>query len=325
MKEVALLTKLPYLKEAGQAVFKDSGIQKFSDVITQWNGQDISGFGMIGAPLSKSSISDSGASFAPGVMRKILNSMATYAVEDDVDLIDIPLFDIGDISMHITDMTESHNRIETTLFHLLEGNPKLIPLIFGGDHSISAPTIKGFAQAKGKIGVIQFDAHHDIRNLQDGGPSNGTPFRNLIDSGVLKGEHLYQIGIRNFANSKTYYDQSQEFGIHVYTMKDVRKWGVLTLVQEAYKQLSNEVDAIYLSVDIDVIDQAFAPGCPAVSPGGMVPDELFLGIKWLGEQEGTMAIDIVEIDPKQDFREMTSKIGVFSLLSFLIGKKRLMG
>ena len=74
----------------------------------------------------------------------------------------------------------------------------MIPIVLGGDHSISFPSITGFANSKGKVGIIQFDAHHDLRNLDDGGPSNGTPFRSLLENGVITGKQLVQIGIRNF-------------------------------------------------------------------------------------------------------------------------------
>jgi formiminoglutamase len=312
----------PYLKPAGQAVFKDSGITKFGEIIQSWNGTPFKGYGLIGVPLSKPSISHSGAAFAPDTMRSVLKNTATYAIEEDVDLIQLPLVDFGDVLMHVTDLKKSHNRIEEVVKSVVQENPEMIPIILGGDHSISCPTIKGFKNGKGgTVGVIQFDAHHDVRNREDGGPSNGTPFRGLIESGTLLPEHLIQIGIRNFANSREYTQYALNQGVTVYTMKDVRKRGMLALVTEAYETLSQKVDTIYLSVDIDVLDQTFAPGCPAIGPGGMTTEDLFEGVKWLGAQKKTQAIDIVEIDPKQDFRDMTSRVGVFTFLSFLIGKE----
>jgi len=313
---------VPFLKPAGQAVFKDSGLTKFSEVLQKWSGEAVSGYGLIGAPLSKPSISHSGAAFAPEVMRSVLKNTATYAVEDEIDLINAPLFDFGDVLMHVTDIDESHRRIEAAIQRVLEDHPDVIPMILGGDHSITCPAVKGYRGAKrGKIGIIQFDAHHDVRNRLDGGPSNGTPFRGLIESGTLRPEHLVQIGIRNFSNSMEYTHYAANQGITVYTMKDVRERGMLPIVSESYQKLREQVDSIYLSVDIDVLDQAFAPGCPAIGPGGMTTDDLFSGIKWLGAQEKTRAIDIVEIDPKQDVRDMTSRVGVWTLLSFLIGKE----
>lgn len=312
----------PFLKPAGQAVFKDSGITKFGEIIKSWDGEPFKGYGIVGVPLSKPSISHSGAAFAPDAMRTVLKNTATYAVEEELDLINLPLVDFGDVLMHVTDIQECHKRIEEAVKSVVQSNPDLVPIILGGDHSTSCPSIKGFkAGIGGTVGVIQFDAHHDVRNREDGGPSNGTPFRGLIESGTLDPANLVQIGIRNFSNSKEYTRYALDQGVTVYTMKDVRERGIQALVADAYEALSQKVDTIYLSVDIDVLDQAFAPGCPAIGPGGMTTDDLFAGVKWLGTQEKTRAIDIVEIDPKLDFRDVTSRVGVFTVLSFLIGKE----
>lgn len=310
------------LKNAGEAVFQDSGITKFGQIIQTADENSEVHFGLVGLPLSKPSISHSGASMAPGVMRSLLRNTATYAIEEALDLKDVPIHDLGDVEMHVTDLKASHQYIEETLYSLYQIYPDMVPLILGGDHSVSCPSIKAFGKAKGTVGIIQFDAHHDLRNLDDGGPSNGTPFRGLIESGAINPEHLVQIGLRNFSNSLIYHQYALEQGITVKTMKDVRKKGLLTLVKDAYEQLVSQVDCIYLSVDIDVIDQAFAPGCPAIGPGGVYPDDLFEAIQFLSQQALTQAIDIVEIDPTQDYRDMTSKIGVYSILSFLIGKKK---
>ncbi|MGV3489472.1 MAG: formimidoylglutamase [Tuberibacillus sp.] len=314
--------QVAYLRPAGQAVFKDNGLIKFGETLRTWDGKPAKGYGLIGAPLSKPSISHSGAAFAPEVIRSIFKNTATYAIEEDIDLLHTPIVDFGDVLMHVTDLQESHNRIQAAVKEVMEKNPEIIPIILGGDHSITCPSFKGFKEAKGgTIGVIQFDAHHDVRNREDGGPSNGTPFRGLIESGALKPEHLVQIGIRNFSNSRTYSDYAANRGVTIFTMKNVRDKGILALVQESYQKLAGQVDEIYLSVDIDVLDQAFAPGCPAIGPGGMTNDDLFAGVKWLSAQEKTRAIDIVEIDPKQDFRDMTSRVGTFVILMFILGKE----
>lgn len=325
---------LKYLKPAGLANFKDSMVTKFGDVLVDWQMsrarsdrkakiESSNGYGLVGLPLSKPSISHSGASFAPEVMRSIFKNMATYAVEEDLDLSSVSFYDFGDVLMHVTDLAESHHRVEETLYEIVKSEPDIIPIILGGDHSVTKPAFSGFARAMGnrKVGIIQFDAHHDLRNREDGGPSNGTPFRGLIEDGVLEPCHLIQIGLRNFSNSAAYSGYAKENGILFYTMKDVRLQGIEALIKKAYGLLEEKVDLIYVSVDVDVLDQAFAPGCPAVGPGGMEPDDLFDALKFLGTQEKTAAIDIVEIDPKQDFRDLTSRVGVYSFLSFVVGKE----
>ncbi|TKI89763.1 formimidoylglutamase, partial [Bacillus cereus] len=89
------------------------------------------------------------------------------------------------------------------------------------------------ANSKGKVGIIQFDAHHDLRNLDDGGPSNGTPFRSLLENDVIAGKQLVQIGIRNFSNARAYHEYAIEHGVTVYTMKDVREREIKDIITES--------------------------------------------------------------------------------------------
>jgi formiminoglutamase len=311
-----------FLKEAGKAVFQDRYVKKASEMLQKWDGKLGGRVGIIGAPLSKSSISHSGAAFAPSTIRSMLSSYSTYSIEENIDLGDIQITDFGDIVMHPTDIVKSQNRIKETIEQLVAANRETFWIVLGGDHSISYPAISGFQKHWGKVGIIQFDAHHDLRNLEDGGPTNGTPFRNLIESDTINGRHLIQIGIRDFANSKAYTDYGKQQGVTIYTMKDVCSREMKDIIAESIQQLEKEVDAVYVSVDMDVLDQAFAPGCPAIGPGGMDSQSLFEAITFLGEKEIVKALDIVEIDPMMDFRDMTSRTAAWVILQFLKGKKK---
>ncbi|UFT98424.1 formimidoylglutamase [Radiobacillus kanasensis] len=300
--------------------YHDRYIQKIGDIIQPWDGDPINGYGIIGAPLSKSSISHSGAAFAPGTIRKSLSGFTTYSIEEDIDLNQLVISDLGDITMHVTDIVHSQNRIYETMKHLLMKNPSWKPILLGGDHSVSFPSIKAFSEVKGSVGVIQFDAHHDLRNLEDGGPCNGTPFRSLLESASIDGNHLIQIGIRDFSNSKAYRTYGEDNGVTMYTMKDVRERSILDVIDEGIKKLRNTVDVIYVSVDMDVLDQAHAPGCPAIGPGGMDSATLLQAITHLARHEKVLAIDLVEVDPTLDFRDITSRAAAHVILHYLKGK-----
>ncbi|EJS58251.1 formimidoylglutamase [Bacillus nitratireducens] len=310
-----------YLKK--NAKFIDREVTKWSEMIKDWEeGVEIFGAALIGAPLSKPSISHSGASFAPKTIRAMLDAYSTYAITEEHDMKESVLHDCGDITMHVTDIKESHNRIAKTVGHLTKVNPKMIPIVLGGDHSISFPSITGFANSKGKVGIIQFDAHHDLRNLDDGGPSNGTPFRSLLENDVITGKQLVQIGIRNFSNARTYHEYAKEHGVTVYTMKDVREREIKDLISESIEVLRKQgVTSIYISLDMDVLDQAFAPGCPAIGPGGMDSTTLLEAIEFLGKEPLVQGMDIVEIDPTLDFRDMTSRVAAQVIMSFLLARE----
>ena len=317
------LANIPYLKPSGEAGFKDSQVVKAQEIVRKWDGEsNVTGIGLLGAPLSKPSISLSGASQSPGVIRQMFSALSTYAIEEEKDLESETITDFGDVEMHLTDIPESHERIYQTFSKVLSTQTGVIPIVLGGDHSISFPSIRAFAEHKGKVGIIQFDAHHDLRNREDGGTGNGTPFRALIEEGVITGEQLIQIGIRNFSNSRPYYEYGKEKGVTIYTMKDVREQGVKELVKKSIAQLKGKVDVIYVSLDMDVLDQAFAPGCPAIGPGGMTSDDLIDGIRFLSEEPLVKGMDIVEIDPTVDFRNMTTKLAAYVILTFMLHRER---
>jgi len=314
-----------YLYPAGKANFRDSYDTKIADWITAWDGTAEVDFGIVGLPLSKSSISHSGASMAPKAIRELFSAYSTFVVEDKINLNSLDVQDLGDILMHPTDILGSQERIEKTLTKLYDKQRKMIPLLLGGDHSVTAPSVKAFKKLIGdEIGIIQFDAHHDIRNLEDGGPTNGTPFRTLISSKIINPKNLVQIGIRNYANAEHYSYEAESLGITVYPMQQVRTRSITDILTDALAVASKETKAVYVSVDIDVLDQAFAPGAVAIGPGGMDAWALLDALEWLGGKEIVRGLDIVCIDPTQDYRNMTSRIAVQLLLQFLRGKHRLL-
>ncbi|WP_100009974.1 formimidoylglutamase [Lentibacillus sediminis] len=309
---------LDLFKPAGETIFKDRHTTKAKELLRAWEPGRSSEFALAGIPLSKPSISHSGASFAPGAIRSALGSYTTYSAEQEVEL-QQPIMDFGDIYMDPTDVIGNQQRAYEGMREAYATKAAKKWMILGGDHSISYSSIKAFAEQHGKVGVIQFDAHHDLRNTEDGGPTNGTPFRRLLEEDVLKGENLVQIGIRDFTNARAYHEYALEQGVIVYTMADVEQMKINSILEKEFARLAMEVDAIYLSVDMDVLDQTFAPGCPAIGPCGMGSRTLLGGIEFLAQQDKVGAMDIVEIDPTVDFRNMTSRVAAYGLLRFMAG------
>jgi formiminoglutamase len=312
------MSTFQHIKQAGKAQFKDQYTTKAAELLTPYSEGEKGDIAILGAPLSKPSISHSGASFAPDAIRRCLNSFTTYNIEEKTDISSQKIIDFGDIAMHPTSIDECHQRIYQTTKDITEAEAAPFTIILGGDHSITTSTVKAIKETKGRVGIIQLDAHHDLRNTEDGGPTNGTPFRRLIEEGHLKGENLIQIGIRNYANAKAYHDYAIESGVTVYTMKDVRQREITELIQTSLTQLEDNVDTIYLSVDMDVLDQAYAPGCPAIGPGGMDPDTLIQAVQQAIRHPKVQTMDIVEIDPTLDIRDMTSRIASLIVINSLI-------
>lgn len=313
--------EIPFLASPDQAAFRDHMETKVAGWIRPWDGHEKLLAGIVGVPLSKSSISHSGASTTPAAIRAAFKSFTTYSMEYGVDLQDLAVRDLGDIQMHVTDIAECHRRIEQSLRALYKEQPNLIPIIVGGDHSTSCPSLKAFADRYPgeKVGIIHFDAHHDVRNFEDGGVTNGTPFRGILESGVVHGPNIVQIGIRGFMNSKPYHDYVISKGVHVYTSRDVRRMGIDAVLDEAIELAGKDTDILYVSFDVDVIDQAYAPGCPAIGTGGMHPWDAMDALHRLGALPKVQGLDFVCIDPTVDVRNVTSRLAVQFMLSFFAG------
>jgi formiminoglutamase len=316
---------IPFLRKTGEAPFTDRGIKKAGQLLKQWSGETVKGVAIAGAPLSKTSISHSGAFLAPQTIRSMMQSFSTYSIELEKDMWDTIITDFGDIEMHVTDLFESQSRIHSVLKDIQEEHREAVLITLGGDHSVSAGAIQAFQETRGKAGIIQFDAHFDLRNTEDGGPSNGTPFRQLIEKGIISGDQLIQLGIRDFSNGKLYHDYAKNQGVTVYTMGDIKRESLLVLLKKSVEQLKQTTENIYISLDMDVLDQAFAPGCPAIGPGGLDSESLIEAIQWLGQNESVKGMDIVEIDPNLDFRNMTSRLAAYLIMQFTLFYENRMG
>ncbi|WP_052807418.1 agmatinase family protein [Risungbinella massiliensis] len=300
--------------------WKDRYETKVSEWIIPWDGKVSLEIGMIGVPLSKSSISVSSASMTPNALRELFPNVTTYNVDHDVDLQELVIRDLGDVKMHVTDIRQCHTNIYHALQTLYQVMPKIFPIIVGGDHSITFPSVQAFRQRySGSVGIIQLDSHMDVRNLNDGGPTNGTPIRSLLESGTVTGENIVQIGLRSFANSKAYRDYAKTEGIHQYTQRDLNLNGIDALIQKALEIAGKKTEAIYVTVDMDVLDQAFAPGVPAMVPNGMTARELVQAVFLLGQHPKVKGFDIVCVDPLQDPRRATVRLMLHVILHFLTG------
>jgi formiminoglutamase len=159
----------------------------------------------------------------------------------------------------------------------------------------------------------------DLRNLDDGGLTNGTPVRQLIESGILRGNNVAQIGLHAFANAKPYRAFAQAHGITQISAREVANEGIAPLIAVALEAAGTGTEAIYVTVDMDVLDQAYAPGVPAMVPGGMTSWQLFDALFTLGRHPKVRAFDIVEVDPSQDLLRATVRTAVHAILNFLTG------
>lgn len=277
---------------------------------------------LTGVPLSRSSISASAASEYPDFFRKSWNFFSTYSIDENIDFRELRVADLGDVKMHGTDILQCHENIEQAMMDVMNGCPNSFYVQIGGDHSITAPIVRAFAKTSGKrIGILQFDTHLDLRATDSDGPTNGTPIRQLLDAGEVRGEDVYNIGLHGFYNGPSLIRAADHYGVNRITLKDFRHRGAETVIHEIMAELAEKVDIVYVTVDMDVLDIAYAPGVPASTPGGMRTDELFDLLYEVGKYDIVRGMDFVCLDPHRDTRELqTVKAGAYAFLTMMVSR-----
>ncbi len=279
------------------------------DEVGQWDAT------ILGVPFARASISPSGASEFPDAFRRSWELFSTFYIDEMVDVRGFKIGDLGDVKLHATDVAVSHSNIEEAMRQVLEQYPGKLHTTIGGDHSITAPIVRAIAKHTGKtIGIIQFDTHLDMRDFS-GGRTNGTPIRQLVEEGVVEGNNIVNIGLHGFFNAPSLIEASSAHGIQIVTLKQLRKKGIENAIREAFRSLTH-VDLVYVTVDMDVLDVAYAPGVPSATPGGMRSDELFECLYEVGKYQ-VFAIDFVCIDPFRDIVNQTVKSTTYAYLTFI--------
>lgn len=269
---------------------------------------------LVGVPSSRASLSPSRADLTPLELRERLGRFSTFHGETGVDFDGIRVRDVGNWPVSELDM----DAMPKTVMDLARSLPEApLTLFLGGDNAITRPLVASIDDDLSRVGVITFDAHHDVRTL-DAGPTNGTPIRGLIEHHGLPGDNVVQIGIHSFANSRHYREYCEARGIRVVTMADVEYAGIAPTVAEALDRLS-ECHTIYVDVDLDVLDRAFAPACPGARPGGMTVRQLARGVMLCARHPKVTMMDFVEVDPTVDIGGLTLDATGHVLLSAIAG------
>ena len=268
---------------------------------------------LLGFPVHKSSITPNSCHLAPKAIRSALARYSTYSASGDVDLRELKITDLGDVTG--ADSNNGKKVIAKKVNGLLDRYGLLIAL--GGDNSITYTVASGLFGDLSKVGLITLDAHHDLRD----GNTNGSPVWRLIQAG-LPGKNIVQIGISDFANSKEYSTRAKEAGIFVITRAQLRNKSIQDAMKQAFAHLGRNVDHIYVDLDVDVCDRSVAPACPAATPGGISADEIRQAAFLAGANYKVRAVDITEVDPKRDSKdERTVRLAALLVLEIAAGYK----
>jgi arginase family enzyme len=259
---------------------------------------------------SETSISATGANATPAEIRVALGRYSTYSHSQNQDLRKLGFLDFGD--SETPDSKDGEERTKA-LAHKVSTQTDL-SIALGGDNSITYAVMAGvFGEELSEVGLITFDAHHDLRD----GVSNGSPVRRLIEAG-LPGTSVVQIGINDFSNSPEYAKRAKDFGIYVIPRSALRGRSVDSVLSEALEFLGDK--KLHVDIDMDVCDRSFVPACPAAAPGGISADELRQFAFEIGRAKQVKSVDITEIDAMADSADgRTVRLGALTILELASG------
>jgi agmatinase len=214
-----------YAPVSGLASPRFAGIRTFARLphVRELAGVDVA---IVGAPFDTGVTYRVGARFGPAAVREMSAMLRTYHPSLDVDVYEVlSVVDYGDLPVVPGYIEDSYQRIEQGLLPLLEHD--VVPLVIGGDHSITLAELRAVARRYGRVGFIQFDSHTDTWDEYWGKKyTHGTPFRRAVEEGLIETTRAIQVGMRGSLYGPEDLDQSRELGFEVWTADDVRRTGL---------------------------------------------------------------------------------------------------
>jgi agmatinase len=258
---------------------------------------ELAGFevAIVGAPMDELVSDRPGARFAPRAIRAASCPPGPH-LEAGVDAFArLRIVDFGDAAVVPALPARSHTAIEETVGQVVRAG--LVPLIIGGDHSITEPDVRACAARHGPLGLVHFDTHTDTGEVVFGASlSHGTVMRKIVDEGCIDPRRYVQIGLRGYWPGEPEFSWQAERGITSLFMHDVRDRGITDVVNHAIAVVGP--GPVFLSVDIDVLDPAFIPGGTGTpEPGGMTSAELLWAARTVAAELDLVGADLVEVIP----------------------------
>ncbi|TMK95145.1 MAG: agmatinase [Actinobacteria bacterium] len=249
---------------------------------------------IVGAPFDDLVSDRPGARFAPRAIRAASCPPGPH-LEAKVDaLAELTVVDFGDAPVVPAAPEASRRAIEQTVRQVVDAGA--IPIVLGGDHSIAEPDIRACAGRHGPLGLVHFDTHTDTGTEVFGvEPSHGTPMWALVEAGHVEPSRYVQIGLRGYWPGPAEFAWQAERGITSLFMHDVRELGIDEVVRRALEVVGP--GPAYLSVDVDVLDPAFAPVTGTPEPGGMTSADLLRACRRVAESLELVGAEVVEVIP----------------------------
>ena len=280
---------------------------------------------ILGAPFDWGTTFRPGARFGPAAIREAdYGAMDGYRphLPTGIDALGaLGVVDIGDVYVVPGQVVLSLDRITDTVERVTRAGK--IPIVLGGDHTITFANATGVARVHGfgDVALVHFDAHADTGKMQNGQLyGHGTPMRRLIESGAVPGHRFVQIGLRGYWPEPDVMAWMRDQRMRSYLMNEIVDRGLQTVVDEAVTySLDGGAKGVFLSIDIDVVDPGFAPGTGTPEPGGLTSRQLLDTVRRLSKDLNVIGADVVEVSPPYDSAEITSYLANRVVLEILNG------
>jgi agmatinase len=250
---------------------------------------------VVGAPMDDLVSNRPGARFGPRAIRAARSASGPH-LEAKVDpFAELRMADFGDAAVVPGNAARSHAAIETLVTEVLQAGA--VPIVLGGDHSISEPDIRACALHLGRaVGLVHFDTHTDTGTEVFGSElSHGTPMYRLVQDGHVDASRYVQIGLRGYWPGPAEFEWQAERGITSFYAHDVRELGIEEVVSRALEVVGD--GPCFVSIDVDVLDPGFAPGTGTPEPGGLTPSELLWAARTVAAGVDLVGADVVEVIP----------------------------
>jgi agmatinase len=282
---------------------------------------------IVGAPFDDAVSHRPGARFGPRAIREAqYTSGSINSLQLGVEPFEVlTVVDAGDANIVPAWIERAHAFIYRKVREVAATGA--IPIVLGGDHSITWPSATAIAEVRrpGSIGIVHFDAHADTAAADWGVlAGHGTPMRRLIESGAVAGQNFVQVGLRGYWPPVDVFEWMQEHNLRYHFMTEIEERGADAVVDQAIAEALDGPDAVYLSVDIDVVDPGSAPGTGTPEPGGLLPRELLRAVRRIVGAVELAGMDVVEVSPPYDHAETTSMVAnraALEVISALAVKK----
>jgi agmatinase len=249
---------------------------------------------IVGAPTDDLVSDRPGTRFAPRAIRAASCPPGPH-LEAKVDALRaLRAVDFGDAPVIPADAEATHRAIEETVGQVADA--RAVPVMLGGDHSVTEPALRAVAKRRGPLGLLHFDTHTDTgRDVFGVEFSHGTVMTRLVEQGHLDPARYVQIGLRGYWPGDDVFAWQAEQGITAFFMHDVRELGIREVIERAIARIG--AGPAYLTVDIDALDPAFAPGTGTPEPGGMNSADLLWACREAASRLELAGADVVEVIP----------------------------